>query len=773
MKYRKLAFLPLLLLLLASCSRDPKVQAQKYLGYGNKFFNQAKFREAAIMYQRALQKDKLFGEAYYRLGLTDLKLRDFGHAARALRIAVDLQATNTDAVTKLADLYVAAALQDQQHAAEAVKDAKALTDKLLAQNPRSYDAHRILGQLAFLNRDFPMADKELGLANEINPLQTDVIQIYFLTLVDLKRLPEAESLARQLIAKEKKFAPIYDLLYLYYARLNRLEDAEQIYKLKAENNPENADYMIQLATHYYFVKRRDDMEAVLKRLLDQKQFPNGRLLVGDFFFTRLHEYDRAQREYEAGLAAQPKDKVTFQKRLVELFATTGNNSGANDLVAVILKENPKDNEAIELRAALLLSSGSRDQINQAANDLQTLVSKNPENYVLRYNYARAQIARGDLSQAQIQLEEAAKLRPDFLMARELLAHVYIAKNDYGKALKAAEDVLNYDRGNLNAHLIRSSALLGLGDQEKAGQELDLIIKNYPQNADARYQVGFLAWKQQDFKKAETVFASLYKDYPADKRGLVGVVETMASQKRLPEAVKIMEKAVQAEPARRDLKLALANLQVRAEQYDPAIKIFTELLQADPKSPDLLSKLGETYRRKGDLNQAIDKFRLCSQNSQGDTNCLLQLGLLMDGTGRRDQAQPIYEQVLKLQPDNSVALNNLAFMKAEAGQDLDTALTYAQRARQKSPNSDEIADTLGWIYIKKNLSEDAVRVFKDLVQQKPDDPRFHYHFGMALIQKGDKPAAKREFESALKHNPSKDDGDKIRQQLQSLQGTPSA
>jgi len=55
---------------------------------------------------------------------------------------------------------------------------------------------------------------------------------------------------------------------------------------------------------------------------------------------------------------------------------------------------------------------------------------------------------------------------------------------------------------------------------------------------------------------------------------------------------------------------------------------------------------------------------------------------MDGTGKREQAKPIYEQILKIQPDHPVALNNLAYIKAEEGVDLDQALTMAQRALQK-------------------------------------------------------------------------------------------
>ena len=114
----------------------------------------------------------------------------------------------------------------------------------------------------------------------------------------------------------------------------------------------------------------------------------------------------------------------------------------------------------------------------------------------------------------------------------------------------------------------------------------------------------------------------------------------------------------------------------------------------------------------------------------------------------------------------IALNNLAYIKAEEGTDLDEALTMAQRARQKLPDSNSIQDTLGWIYIKKNLSDDAVRVFRDLVKSEPANPSFHYHYGMALLQKGDKPNARAELEAAIRNKPSKDESDKIRQLLAS-------
>src|ERR1700685_4508206 len=116
MKYGKFLLMLLVVMLVASCNRDPKVQAERYLENGNKFFDKAKYKEASIMYRRALQKDLRFGEAYYRLALAELKLASYGDAVRALRRAVELEPDNSDAAIKLSDILMVAISQDRDRA---------------------------------------------------------------------------------------------------------------------------------------------------------------------------------------------------------------------------------------------------------------------------------------------------------------------------------------------------------------------------------------------------------------------------------------------------------------------------------------------------------------------------------------------------------------------------------------------------------------------------------------------------------------------------------
>ncbi|MEP7354817.1 MAG: tetratricopeptide repeat protein, partial [Acidobacteriota bacterium] len=497
----RLWFLLPFLVLLVGCSRDPKAQAQRYVEQGNKFFEKEKFKEAAIMYRRAMQRDGHAGQAYYKLGLASLKLSAYSDAYKYLRIATDEQPDNLDAFVQLGDLTLAAAAQGPKEKVKLLEEAKEMGTKILAKDPNNADGHRLIGQVAQLDQDAETAVKELKIAHDLKPDLAPLALIYAEALAQNKQLSESEQLTKSIIPNNKNFAPAYDFLYMVYVSQKRLPEAEQTLKLKSDNNPTNGTYLLQLIFYYYATNQREAMDAALKRLDDDKNIPNGRLLAGDFLFLRLREFDRARQEYEAGVVSSPKEKSLYQKRLVELYSQTNRSNDANKLLASVLQADPNDSDAIEMRAALRLQTGSADEISLAASELQSLVTKTPNNHLLRFRLAQALMAKGgpvESEQARLQLETAIKLRPDFILAQELLGKLFLLKNEGAKALESADHVISQDPKNLQAHLTRSSALLLLNDIPKAHQELDFITQTYPQNADARYQVGFLAWQEKDF-----------------------------------------------------------------------------------------------------------------------------------------------------------------------------------------------------------------------------------------------------------------------------------
>src|SRR5690349_14755474 len=151
------------LLALVSCSRDPNVVKARYLESGNRYFGRAKYKEAAIMYKDALQKDQLFGAAHYKLALTYLKLGQAPGAVQEFRKSIDTLPKNGpeywDSMVKLSEIYLAVA-----HDKQFLQEVENYTKLLLARDPNSYDGHRLVGDLDFVRAQqfYATANREQG-----------------------------------------------------------------------------------------------------------------------------------------------------------------------------------------------------------------------------------------------------------------------------------------------------------------------------------------------------------------------------------------------------------------------------------------------------------------------------------------------------------------------------------------------------------------------------------------------------------------------------------
>jgi tetratricopeptide (TPR) repeat protein len=71
------------------------------------------------------------------------------------------------------------------------------------------------------------------------------------------------------------------------------------------------------------------------------------------------------------------------------------------------------------------------------------------------------------------------------------------------------------------------------------------------------------------------------------------------------------------------------------------------------------------------------------------------------------------------------------------------------AKQKLPNSPNVADTLGWAYYKRGMYDQAITQFKQALQAAPQSPTYHYHLGLAYLGAKNPAAARQSLEASLK------------------------
>jgi len=147
--------------------------------------------------------------------------------------------------------------------------------------------------------------------------------------------------------------------------------------------------------------------------------------------------------------------------------------------------------------------------------------------------------------------------------------------------------------------------------------------------------------------------------------------------------------------------------------------------------------------------------------------LMALGLIYERENNYKQAQEFYEKALKINPDFVPAANNLAFLYAQHGGNIDVALNLAQKAKEKMPEDPNVSDTLGWIYYKKNVFGTAIPYLKEAAEKIPNQPVVRYHLGMAYYKNGNHDLAKQELSAALNINPGFPGADEARATLNQL------
>lgn len=770
----------LLLLTGLGCSTDPKVRRQKFLDNGNKLFDKGEFRQASIYYRRALREDATFADAHYKLGLTSIKLGNWADAIGSLQRSFTLNPNNSDAGAKLAEIYIVASNQDPKRAKQFALEIKDVSDRMLQRDPKSFDGLRLAAYLDLAEGRPADAIEKYRKANESKPNQPEVTIPLAQTLLNNNRADEAEKLALEQIERSKTTPAFYDLLYSMYTKAQKPDEAEKIVRRKIENMG-NPELNLQLAAHYYSVQKRDLMEEALKKVAGNNNINVSHAKAGDFYFS-LRENAKARQQYEIGLNSG-KDRSVYQKRLVQLNVAEGKIADATQLVEKLLSENAKDPEATAMKSALEVSSGDSTKINKAVTELTALVRQNATNPVMHYELARALMAKAAkennrelIDQAKNELEETVKLRPDFYLARVLLAQVHINRGDFSKAVQTAEEILTTYPGNIQALIMRAVAWKGLREFDKAQATFLAVLKANPNLSDARFHLGQTYLELNKYADAEATFNEMRRLNEGDGRWLTGLVQTYLLKEKYKDAIGLLQSISAKYPENDAFRISLAAVYIRDKQFGKAGEIYSALLQKNPKSSDFHAMKGELHETiwkanpsagMGELKTATEYYRKAVALAPENPGVLIKLGMALEELELPLEAKPYYETVLRIEPGNVIALNNYAFIKAEEGADLDGALTMAQKAKQAAPNSLEVADTLGWIYIKKNLPDEALRIYKDICKKSPGNPIFRMHLAQAMFQKGDRPGARQELNTALKSNPSKMVETQIRGLLQKI------
>ena len=265
-----------------------------------------------------------------------------------------------------------------------------------------------------------------------------------------------------------------------------------------------------------------------------------------------------------------------------------------------------------------------------------------------------------------------------------------------------------------------------------------------------------------------------------RRGILGLAvlwgsaQVAGAQQDTDKSMERLQLEAAASPERLDLELALGNAAVKAGKFEMAIASFEKVLgKLEPDSReagDLHLRMGETYRRMGKAEAAVASLTRANQLLPDQPVVLGTLALVLDGCGKKDEAERAYRATLELDPDNAIAMNNLAYLLAERGEDLELALGFARRAGELMPDDADAMDTAGWVQLKRKQADAAIELFARALSKEAGNEGYRRHLLLALEAKADRSAAMDELRVLLAGDAPPAGGGKITELLQAVQGS---
>ncbi len=202
------------------------------------------------------------------------------------------------------------------------------------------------------------------------------------------------------------------------------------------------------------------------------------------------------------------------------------------------------------------------------------------------------------------------------------------------------------------------------------------------------------------------------------------------------------------PREARLHLLLGIAYLKQNDLDRAEAAVQRAMTMDPKTPDAASVLAEISIARGAWDRAIAAYKRAIEENPKKAETYMALSGLYRRQGNGEEAKRVAERAHLLDPGSPFIANNLAFLYLEHGGDFNVALSLAQQARQKLPDSPVVLDTIGWAHYKLGSSEAAVVNLSESVRRAPENPVYHYHLGMAYADAGRFDQAARALQQAL-------------------------
>ncbi len=683
---------------LCGCSADSKKSA--HLSKGGQFFASGDYEKAELEYKNVLQIDRINPEAIARLGVIYFDQGRTGPTLMYLRKGNELQPKNTELRLRLVKTLVGFGPRQ-------FEEARTLAHPLLDQTPPHEEAAVVLAEATATPKDYAeIRARLLQLPNQSASVLTG------LAILDLReqKQKDAETLVARALAAEPKLSAANTLNGFLSQSNKDLPKAEKAFVAATASAPARAASRMQLVNFYL---QTNQIEAG-KRVLEEnfKKAP-------DSIPTRIAM---------AGLAANDK---RFDESITHLER--------------VLAMDPTHFEALLLAAKVRLAKG---EPSKAVALLETATKTYPGAAIAHHQLGLAYVANSESGKATASFTEAIALAPSAPEPAIALAELNLRQRNFGPAIAGLRLLLQKGESS-EARFLLGNAYRLQGTLDEALATYRQLFPALPKSHQLRLFTGLVLIQQNKLAEGRVEIAKAAELAPEEFAPVELLVNLDVAEKKFDAARQRVDDLVAKKPTEAAPQLLLARVYLAQSDVPRAETALRKAIELQPNSMDGYMMLAELYVSRNETAKALTDLLGAAAANPKDPRPNMISAILHERQKNYPAARENYEKTLAINPQNGIALNNLAALYLDQDGKLDRALELAQKARELLPNQPEVADTLGWIFFKKRNYTRALALFDEAAEKLSETAEFQYHLGMACYMTGDETRATAALEKALK------------------------
>jgi len=614
---------------------------------------------------------------------------------------------------------------------------------------------------------------KIALAAE--PSDTETLERLFDFYVKRKDFTACETLLKEVLANPKlaphapgRLVALLELGRLYAAPLDQVDKA--------------ADSYAQLMTELDDKAANRLSPADLQRILGNDPAETY-MAFGGVFLAAKRE-DLAIRAFEHGLVYD-EENPQIPLLLADTLLKGKKGPQALALVERYIKRQPQGVEAYELLSKVLKELKQEDQITPRLEAAAKNDSKNiPLQYVLADRYRET----GQVDKAEELYKSLLKSQPTPQTYRALAASL-LKRRKAGDLLRVICESVGKPQG-LEAVMPQLQA--AASDDSLAEEMLDEGLKQLSADPPALPPTAFfvlsnIANPERGSRKEPRLerllkLQRLMLDRTPNPKIYIEIADTQQRMDQYVEAAATLEQMMEKYPTEKNPRYlsVLSNFYRRAGKTDKALDAARQAIAIEPNDPESQSQLADLLGDLGKLDEAVPILEKIIKAEQGNPMYEFRLGGLLTKFGRNEQAVKLFQDMLKRYgakddlarmihsslsviyvnqgdyskgeaelesaleryPDDAGVNNDLGYLYADQGKNLEKAEAMIRKALKEDPENYAYLDSLGWVLFKKGKLKEAVEPLAKAIELHkqmekrgivPPDATLPEHLGDVFLQ----------------------------------------